>query len=309
MAANRGVSLGVVVVLLVALGAVLFYSINQLSSEIPGRAIAAQTANAGVLHAAAERGDLAAIDAELKRGVKVDQSYDALTGREGITPLMAACAAGRSEAVRALLAAGAQANARSSDGKTALIYAAGWGTPDTVQALLDRDARVDDRTEERWTALMWAAGRGHIDSLRKLLLANADVNARNKWGQTPLMAAARAGDPAKVAALLEAGAAIDAPDLDGMTALNTAAGDEGGLGVLQAILAAKSNPNLADSEGVTPLMRSADLGDRDKVMLLLDAGADAKAADKSGRTAAEWAKNRDDDAGRAVAALLEEAGG
>ena len=72
---------------------------------------------------------------------------------------------------------------------------------------------------------------------------------------------------------------------------------------------AKGFPNLADADGLTPLMRAADRGDVERVKALLAAKADAGAKDRLGRTARDWAESRDDDLGRAVAAVLPASGG
>jgi ankyrin repeat protein len=268
-AQNRPRPFGLVLVCLVGVGAVLSYLISQAPTEIAPAAAAGVT-----LHAAAEQGDLAAINAQLKQHVPVDQARDATGDRKGETPLMAAAYSGHVEAVRALLKAGAQMNARSGDGNTALILAAGWGD---------------------------------IDSVRALLESAAEVNAKNKWGQTALILAAKAGDAVKVRALLAAGATVNDADLDSMTAITFAAATDGPTTMLDALIAAKADVNVCDSEGVTPLMRAAGLGDGDKVMALLNAGARATATDKQGRTAADWAKARSGTASANLTQLLDEA--
>jgi ankyrin repeat protein len=52
-------------------------------------------------------------------------------------------------------------------------------------------------------------------------------------------------------------------------------------------------------------MRAADNADATLIKLLLDSGARKDAKDRAGRTAAMWAKQRDDEAGRVAAKLLE----
>ena len=67
---------------------------------------------------AANRGDVAAIDALLKAGAKVNG-----TSLGGRTPLMHAAESGNPEAVKALLLAGADVHARDDDGQEALKHA------------------------------------------------------------------------------------------------------------------------------------------------------------------------------------------
>jgi uncharacterized protein len=66
-------------------------------------------------------------------------------GGFGNTPLKVACVRGDLEAVRVLLAAGAEVNAIVEDECTALHYAAGFGHVEVAQILLDHGARTDVR--------------------------------------------------------------------------------------------------------------------------------------------------------------------
>jgi len=56
---------------------------------------------------------------------------------------------------------------------------------------------------------------------------------------------------------------------------------------------------------VTPLMRAADTGDIEMVRAVIAQKANAKAKDRSGRTASDWAKARDDESGKAIAVLID----
>lgn len=307
MSDRRPVSLVVTVLGLVALGGILYYGIDRLSTDIgPG---ADDPGASSALYDAATAGDTAAIQRELQRGAAVDQPSPSAISRDELTPLMAACAAGKTEAARALLAGGAKPNARSKGGKTALMYAALFADAATVRALLDAGAHYDARSDDQWTPLMFAANRGDPGAMTALLAAGANVDARNRWGQTALMAATRSGDAVKVQALLAAGANPNLQDNAGETALSIAAagGDDVPLQVVEAILAAKPDLRLANAEGVTPLMRAADRGDQAKVIALLNAGAPADAKDQNGWTALDWSRARGDDLGLNAAAVLERA--
>lgn len=298
---NNRLSLGVIIVCLAALGGVLFYSIKQLPAE---PATASASVPPSQLFGLAERGDVAAIQASIKGGAPVDAVAPS-GNHAGLSPIMIAALNAKADAIKALADGKANVNMRGPSGKTALIYAAGWADAGTVRALLDANARVDERTDDRWTALMIAAGRGSDDTVKMLVDSGADVNARNRWGQTPLMAAARSGDAAKIAILVQAGADANAVDSSGATALALActATDRGP--VVDALIKAGANVATPDNDGVTALMRAADVGDKPAVEKLLAANAPRDAKDRSGRTAADWAKARDDEAGRAIAAMLE----
>src|SRR5262245_18477002 len=171
---KSGVSLGVVVVCLITLGAVLWYSINQLSADIPAAAIATSTPGASLIEAAA-RGDVGIVEALIKAGASVDKAREPAGPQAGMTALMAAAAAGKADCVRLLIKASAQPNTRSPDGKTALMFAAGWGNAATVRALLESNARVNERSDDRMSALHFAAARGEMDAVKSLLDAGADA--------------------------------------------------------------------------------------------------------------------------------------
>jgi ankyrin repeat protein len=115
---------------------------------------------------------------------------------------MAAARAGSLEAVQALLARGADANAQESfQAQTALMWAAAEGHTDVVDALLKagadpnlqarvnllKDRKNADYPSGGFTALMWAARNGREDIVRQLVAAGADTSARNGDGATALM--------------------------------------------------------------------------------------------------------------------------
>jgi len=108
--------------------------------------------------------------------------------------------------VGALLAAGADVDARSNDGWTPLHLAAWNGRDSIVEMLLAADADVDARTNAGWTPLHGAAWKGRDSIVEMLLAADADVDARTNDGWTPLHLAAQHGRDSIVEILLAAGA-------------------------------------------------------------------------------------------------------
>ena len=138
------------------------------------------------LHWAAQHGDVEII--ALLTGAGADVAGRTRLG--GHTPLHVASRRARAAAVRALLAAGADAGAVTSTGATALHFAAGSGSAAAVSALLDGGADVDAR-EPVWgqTPLMFAAARARTEAIVVLLARGADpelagavvdVGARNE---------------------------------------------------------------------------------------------------------------------------------
>jgi ankyrin repeat protein len=134
---------------------------------------------------------------------------------------------GSSDAVDALIAAGADVNVVSKSGSTALHAAACRGKCAVVRALLGAGAHIDAVGGARgYTALMRAILYGCVDVVRVLLGSGADVSVRSNVsnrGYTALHFAARMGNSDVVPLLLEAGADVAAETDNGQTALHCAA--------------------------------------------------------------------------------------
>jgi ankyrin repeat protein len=116
--------------------------------------------------------------------------------------------------VKALLANGANANAKDEGGWTALMSAALGGNAAVIELLLARGAHVNAKSKEPfqtmlnsasmetklgaqrkflkelgesdWTALMSAVAAGNLDAVRALLRGGADVNAKSRFDWTAL---------------------------------------------------------------------------------------------------------------------------
>jgi ankyrin repeat protein len=89
----------------------------------------------------------------------------------------------------ALLAYGADVNARNQRHDTALLLAAQYGYDKTISMLLSHGARVNVADYTGMTPLMWALGACRYDTVRALLIRGADVNAADHWGITVLQIA------------------------------------------------------------------------------------------------------------------------
>ena len=73
------------------------------------------------------------------------------------------------------------------DNATALIGAVIKGHMETVQALLAAGADVNAKDNDGDFALMFAARNGHTETVQILLAAGAEVNAKNNNGDIALM--------------------------------------------------------------------------------------------------------------------------
>jgi uncharacterized protein len=150
--------------------------------------------------------------------------------------------------VRALLAAGADANARAADGSTPMLYAAHFGDIASVQALLG--ATGDPNLTNRYGVgpMHEAALRADAEQLRILVAAGADVDLALPQGETPLMLASRTSSVDAVRLLIEHGANVDVVERwQGQTPLMYAAAHDRGE-IAAALIAAG-----ADVDARTPL--------------------------------------------------------
>jgi ankyrin repeat protein len=90
---------------------------------------------------------------------------------------------------------------RDAQGNTALMLAAARGQLAAVEALLAAGADPNARGPRRWTPLCFAAIHGESAVVTSLLRAGARAGARDEGGRTPAMLAAQARHD-DVAALL-----------------------------------------------------------------------------------------------------------
>ena len=126
---------------------------------------------------------------------------------------MSAAAAGRDAAVKALLAAGANASVADGDGTTALMAAASRGRLESVQGLIKAKAIVDQANSDGHTALFFAHnGRAQVEALAARYAET--VGARALDTDLEALAEARKTHGAILDALLKAGADPKKKDLE-----------------------------------------------------------------------------------------------
>ncbi len=175
---------------------------------------------------------------------------------DGATALMVAAQAGDAALVRALLDRGADPNARNANGGTPLMHAAMGGNPVVVTDLVTAGAQLDATAKLGWTALLLAAAKGHTDAARVLLDSGARPNQADTYGWTPLMRAV-SGNHGDVVDLF-----LSAPDV---------------------------NLEAREETGATALHVAAQYGHAGMAAKLLDSGADARAVNHRGLSAADFA--------------------
>ena len=112
-----------------------------------------------------------------------------------------------------LILAGADVNAKNSDGNTALMWASAYGYTNAIIKLLELGADVNASNNDGWTALMWAAKNGHTNAIIKLVEHGAKINARDKNGYTALVWAAFNGHVDSIIKLIELGADVNSKNI------------------------------------------------------------------------------------------------
>jgi uncharacterized protein len=192
--------------------------------------------------------------------------------------LHAAAADGSTEDVRWLAAAGADVNARDSNGRTPLHVAAFQGHGANARALVQAGADPGLLDFQRYDAVTIVAVRDDIPTLQALLSSGASAKLiTSPYDGTALIAAAHLGHHAIVNELLKAGAPLDHVNNLGWTALMEAVvlGDGGPRHVdtVRALLQAGADPQIADRQGLTPLQHAQNRGHHVIVGLLSRASA------------------------------------
>lgn len=217
----------------------------------------------GLLTAAASHPDTLKllIDAEASKNDQSDKNL----------ALVNAAEAGSLEAVRMLIAYGANPNADLSklnvisgngremhfpDRRSILIYAASSGNPDVVREILQYHPKLEARDREGKTALFAAgdyrrtdADGARVECVRLLLDAGANVNARDDDGNTPLHETFLTDVEEE---LLKHGAHINAQNKDGDTPIVTTVDND----AIPLFLKYGADLNLRNKKGQT--MREAE---------------------------------------------------
>jgi len=265
---------------LTPLGWALFQRVRE-----PARLLREHGAQLNVFDAAVA-GELDRLRALLKENPKLARAQS----RDGHAPLHFAAHAGRIDAARALLDAGADVNASAEDVMTPLQTAALLRNLPMARLLRDADAKGD---------LFCAVGLGEDEAALKMLKEKPDLaRARVPGGLTPLYPAAIWGNVDLVRALIAAGADVNAKQEDGTPVLYLLAGPSRAPGlvnrerrtqVARLLLAAGLKVNAAGPDGKTLLHLVMPFVTNQDMQMLLAAGADVDAPDARGRTPLHYA--------------------
>ncbi|RSL61703.1 hypothetical protein CEP54_006046 [Fusarium duplospermum] len=257
-----------------------------------------QTTKALIL--AAEAGSSKTTEMLLRQAADIDWKDE-----EGSTALHWAVAAGHEQTSALLLKNKANANSRDNFDNTPLHWAIPYSG--ITRLLLEHGGNTDSANNTGQTPLHWSAQAGLEATTELLVQHGANSNAQDEHGVTPLHAAVLGGHEAVVNILLLNGANANVMDKDGWTPLHAAIVKQHG--ALQNQLAPKTQnkarfvdqmhkrmndenerallEEMAEKKShgstvVSGLRSAVNSGYRQRVLALLDGGADIDAQDPIG---------------------------
>lgn len=190
--------------------------------------------------------------------------------------LLAAAAAGRTDEVTRLVAAGADLDARDAQGRSALLLAVAGNHVAVAQALLKAGASPNAQAANRDTPWLLAGASGRTEMVAAMLPLKPDLKIRNRYGGNALIPACERAHVETVKLLLTSGIDLDhVNDLGWTCLLEIVILGNGGRRhqeVAKLVLDAGANPNLADRDGVGPLAHARQKGQREVARLIEQAG-------------------------------------
>lgn len=245
---------------------------------------------AAPLHEAARAGDKAKIEALLAEGADLNAKDE-----NDYLPLHSAVDSAKQDVVALLLAKGAEVDGRGvySNEMTPLHLAADRGLRDIAELLLANGADINAKKANRSTPLALAVNMERMDVIPLLLASGADVYAPDTLGRSILAEAMSHNDAGEnrrkiLELLLAQGDVVDGRTVDGQTALHLAA-FYGKRKLAELSLAKGIDINTRDNEGLTPLHNAAIHGTTEIIELLLAHGATLEPENNDGRTPLDYA--------------------
>lgn len=190
--------------------------------------------------ASAENGDVDSLLKLLRDGADIDA-----TDRSGRTAVMAATYHNQAEVVKALIEKGADINIRDNRLNNVLLYAGAEGFLDIVKLAIDAGADTGLTNRFGGIAVIPASERGHVEVVEELLTrSDTDVNHVNNLHWTALLEAVILGD-----------------------------GGEKHQRIVRLLVSHGADVNIADADGLTPLMHARQRGFRQIADIITEAGA------------------------------------
>lgn len=194
------------------------------------------------------------------------------------TGLHAAAHRGDAAAIEKLIAGKADVNARDGYGRTPLHVATFARQRDAIRALAKAGANLGLLERDLYDAVTIASVADDEETLRTLLALGASAKlTTSRYDGTALIAAAHLGHDGVVRQLIAAGAPLDhVNNLHWTAVIEAIVLGNGGArhqATLKALIDAKANLQLTDRQGNTPLALAKSRGYREMVTMLELAGA------------------------------------
>ena len=215
----------------------------------------------------------------------------------------------KAEIVEALVAGGANPNAKDAQqdtvliivvGKTAAASSAGAVVPGfrplgpvrtkMATALIEKGADPALKNPAGDSALTLLAAKPEPALLDSFLKKVKSRDVTDGAGKTPLMVAAETNNSSNVDVLLKYPGKIDLTDAHGQTALLHAA-KKGNIEIARKLIKAGADVNRKDSEGETALILAAKSNQPSMVKFLISSGADANLGSAAGQQALHEARS------------------
>ncbi len=193
----------------------------------------------------------------------------------------------RIEVVKALIAKGADVNAKELSSQTSILCHAAERAIDAkvIEVLIKAGARVNDSNTFGVTPFLFASAYNRsIDVMKTLVSAGAHIHAESIDQVDALMLAAQFNSAEMVQYLIQLGLPVNKKSKNGFTAIFSAVtnSDE----AVKILIQAGADVNARTNLGNSPLMQAASRSWSDgAVRLLIQAGAEVNATNAVGTTA------------------------
>lgn len=189
--------------------------------------------------------------------------------------IVEAVSKGQINAVKELLDKGADANQKGKDSKSLLLIATEKNDLTMAKLLLQYGANVNQQDNILNSPFLYAGASGFTELVKLYLDHGADFKIFNRYNGTALIPACERGHVETVRLLANTkGFPIDHINRLGWTALLEAIilgdGSQKYVDIVQILLDANSDKNIADNEGVTPLQHARKRG-FNKIVTILEA--------------------------------------
>lgn len=191
--------------------------------------------------------------------------------------ILDAARSGNTVAIGELIAKGAKVDARNDSGATALLVATHANHVEAARALIEAGADVNAKDNINDSPYLYAGARGHLEILKMTLANGADLKSTNRYGGTALIPASERGHVETVKTLIAAGVKVDHVNKLNWTALLEAIilsdGGPKHVQIVQLLVDAGADVNLADGDGMSPLAHARARGHAETEKILVAAGA------------------------------------